>query len=78
MKSLATDQDQKYYMEYLKLGEQLQQMTNQAIADKFELDKMAITSIRKLDDDDLRLIRALVVEKEVMMRRRKELRNKLR
>lgn len=70
--------DKANHVEYEKLGEQLKQMTAQAIAIKFEIHYSAITSLCRLDDDDIRLIREVMVERQKMMLRREELRMMLK
>lgn len=62
------------HVEYEKLGQQLQEMTVNAVAVKFEIHISAVTAIRKLDDDDIRLIRELGYERDRMMARRLALR----
>ena len=70
--------DHAHYVEYIKLGKQLSQMTTTAIAFKFEVHPSSITSLCKLEDDDIRLIREVIVERKKMILRRQELRLKLK
>lgn len=70
--------DLEKYTEYEKLGRQLQQMTLRAVAEKFEVHASSITAIRKLDDNDISLIRELGVERKRMMVKRARLRTQLK
>ena len=74
MRKLVSDKVQSAHSEYLKIGLELKQLTVKAIAAKFDINHLAVTSIRRLDDDDLRLIRELIKERERLLLRRAELR----
>jgi len=70
--------DKANHIEYEKLGKELDQTTCKAIARKFEIHYSAVTSLLRLDDDDIRLIREIMKERRRIMKRREELRQMLK
>ena len=65
-------------LEYEKLGLQLNELTREKIAEKFEVNPNAITTIAGLELEDFLLIGELVIERERMVARRKVLRDRHR
>ncbi len=63
-----------HYDEYLRLGKELKQTTGYSIAEKFGVHVMAVSSLARMDNNDLRLIRELLLDRKRSMVRRKELR----
>ncbi len=78
MKCMRENYNPDIYAEYLKLGDDLKNLTNAIIAGKFEISPSSINPLAELDDDDIRLIRELVQERKRMLRRRKVLSCRLR
>jgi hypothetical protein len=64
--------------EYLLLGRQLKQTTQVAIAEKFNVRASDVSLLGKLGVDDVRLIHAMLADRDRMLQRRKQLRFDLR